>query len=38
MALIDTVNYVNYGNGTNTGYYAVGTWTANHAYSAGSWI
>lgn len=38
MAFFDTNWYINYGNGSSTGYYAVGTWTALHAYSAGQWV
>jgi hypothetical protein len=37
MALVDNAWYVNYGNGSNTGYYAVATWS-NHTAVAGEII
>lgn len=37
-ATLPHVWYCNFGNGSSTGYYAVSTWTANHAYSAGQII
>lgn len=38
MPLVDNAWYVNYGNGTSTGYYAVAQWTALTAYAAGQLI
>ena len=36
MALIDTTWYVDFGNGTTTGFYSVTKWAATHAYSVGN--
>lgn len=38
MSFSETSWYINYGNGSSTGYYAVAAWAANHAYSAGNFI
>jgi hypothetical protein len=38
MALFDTTWYVNFGNGTSTGYYAVPQFATSHAYNAGDLI
>lgn len=38
MPLVENAWYVNYGNGTNTGYYALAQWTAATAYVAGNII
>lgn len=35
MALVDNAWYVNYGDGSTTGYYALAQWTALTAYTAG---
>lgn len=35
MPMIDNAWYVNYGNGSSTGYYATAQWTALTAYAAG---
>jgi hypothetical protein len=36
MAYYDAAWYLDYGNGTSTGYYSVAQWTATHAYAAGA--
>lgn len=36
MALFDTVWYVNFGNGSSTGHYALAQWAANTAYAVGN--
>lgn len=38
MALVDNAWYINYGNGSSTGYYALAQWTALTAYTAGQII
>ncbi len=38
MALVDNAWYVNFGNGTSTGYYAVPQFAAAHTYAAGDLI
>jgi hypothetical protein len=38
VAFFDTTWYVNYGNGSSTGYYAVAQFAASHTYSAGQII
>src|SRR6267154_825439 len=38
MALVDNAWYVNFGNGSSTGYYAVALWTTITSYSAGALI
>lgn len=38
MALVDNAWYVNFGNGSSTGYYAVPMWTTITAYAAGALI
>lgn len=38
MALVDNAWYVNYGNGTSTGYYAVAQWAALTVYAAGALV
>lgn len=36
MAFVDTVFYVNYGDGSTTGYFSIAKWATGHAYSAGN--
>lgn len=38
MALVDNAWYVNFGNGSTTGYYAIAKWTALTSYTAGTII
>jgi hypothetical protein len=38
MSYFDKVWYLNYGNGSSTGYYAVAQWAASTAYSAGQFV
>lgn len=38
MSFFDTTWYLNYGNGSNTGYYAVAQWAASTPYTAGTII
>lgn len=38
MAILNNTWYCNGGNGTSTGYYAVGVWQSLHAYTAGTFV
>lgn len=38
MAFFDTTWYINYGNGSTTGYYGVSVWATLTSYSAGQWV
>ncbi|MBZ4283984.1 hypothetical protein LAJ55_14350, partial [Streptococcus pneumoniae] len=37
MAFANPAAYLNYGNGTNTGYYAVAVWATGTAIAAGAY-
>src|SRR5579872_7517095 len=37
-AVRSSVWYINYGNGSSTGYYAVSQWVTSHAYSVGDLV